>query len=389
MTAHRNRVLMLLENCSYPRDTRVRHEAEALAQQGYRVSVVCPNAGGQTRRETIGGVRVYRFPKLPEGNSGSGYVREYLCAAAAIFALSLIVFVREGVDIVHAHNPPDVFFLLAPVIRLWGVRFVYDHHDLAPELYYARFGGGSRLVHDLLLLCEILSCRAADRVIVTNESYRDLAQTRARVAPDRISIVRNGPDETGDSCEEAHSEVVIAYAGSVGFQDGVDHLLRTLRCLISDFGRTDFRCVLMGDGDALATVERLASELDLQGRIEFRGWVQPEEVGEALRRCDICVAPEPRNPYNDRSTMIKVLEYMAAGKPIVAFDLIEHRRSADDAALYAQPNDVRDFARQIAILIDDPALRQRMGDIGRRRIAEEFAWRHQAPHLLEAYAQIT
>ncbi len=387
-----NRVLMLLENCSYPRDDRVRQEARTLAVAGYQVSVICPLDPGQPWREILDGVRVYRFPAPPPANSFLGYLWEYGYSMAATFALSLLVLLREGFDVVHAHHPPDTFVFIAAFYKLFGKRFVYDHHDLAPEMYYARFGGsGNRLVYHALVLLEKLSCRLADHVIATNQSYKRVEMQRGHVPEERITIVRNGPDlnrlrpTEPDPDLRRMGKTIIVYVGVMGFQDGVDYLLRALQHLVYNLGRTDFFCVLVGAGDASPGLESLTEQLDLAHYVSFTGWVGYTEVARYLSAADIGVAPEPSNSYNDRSTAVKIMEYMSLGKPTVAFDLPEHEATAQDAAAYARTNDELEFAQQIAALMDNPVRRKKMGEKGRERIEKELAWSHQEKFLLEAY----
>jgi glycosyltransferase involved in cell wall biosynthesis len=302
------------------------------------------------------------------------------------------VFARGGFDVIHAHCPPDAFALIAAFYKLLGKRFVYDHHDLSPELYLAKFGGsGKDSVHRVLIWLEKLCCRLADHVIATNESYKAVEMQRGRVPEECITVVRNGPDlNTKPSAEPAHNlrpegKTVLSYVGVMGTQDGVDHLVRALHHLVYDLERRDVRCYLVGRGDAVPRLKRMVMQLGLSDHVVFTGWVDRAEVGRHIGAADICVAPEPSNPYNDRSTAIKVMEYMALGRPIVAFDLPEHRVSAREAALYAVPNDELDFARKIALLMDDPERRRRLGQIGRQRIEEGLAWPFQAKHLLKAY----
>jgi len=389
------RVLMLLEKGGYPRDYRVRLEARPLAAAGYQVSVICPLDPGQPWREVLDGVRIYRFPAPPAANSFLGYLWEYGYSMVATFVISLFILLREGFDVVHTHNPPDTFVFIAAFYKLLGKRFVYDHHELTPELYYARFGAsGSRLVYQMLVLLEKISCRLADRVIAPNQSYKAVEMQRGHVPEERITIVRNAP--TLDRLRPVapapglrqKGKTIISYVGVMGFQDGVDYLLRALRHLAYDLGRTDFLCVLVGAGDALPSLKSLTERLGLANHTLFTGWVHHTEVDRYLNAADICVAPEPSNSYNDRSTMIKMMEYMALGKPIVAFDLPEHRVTAQDAVLYARPNDELDFAQQIAALMDAPERRKRMGEKGRERVEKELAWPHQEKFLLEAYESL-
>jgi glycosyltransferase involved in cell wall biosynthesis len=390
------RVLMFLENAHYLQDARVPKEASTLVSAGHKVSVICPGGPGRPWRELLDGVIVYRYPSSPVGDSLVGYLLEYGYAMAATFFLSLFVLVREGFDVIHTHCPPDTFVLIAAFYKLLGKHFVYDHHDLAPELYCARFGErADRFVYRVLILLEKLCCRLADHVIATNQSYKTVEMQRGHVPEERITVVRNGPDlrrmrklKTAPDLRQ-EGKKVISYVGRMGYQDGVDYLLRALHHLIHDLGRSDFFCVLVGAGDAWLSLQSLTEQLDLAAHVRFTGWVQPPQVPRYLSAADICLAPEPSNPYNDCSTAIKLMEYMAFAKPTVAFDLPEHRFTAQGAAVYARPNDELDFARQVAALMDDPKRREEMGQIGRRRIEMELAWSHQERRLLEAYETLS
>ncbi len=391
-SAGKLRILMLLENNPYPQDSRVRREAQALTQAGHRVSVIAQRGRNQPWQEVVDGVRVYRFPAPPDGNGFLGYLLEYGQALLSMLVLSLWALVREGFDVIHAHNPPDVMVLIAALYKPLGKRFVFDHHDLSPEMYYARFQGeGNRLVFQALAFFEKLSCRLADRIIATNRSYKAMEMARSGVPEERITIVRNGPDlerlqpVPPDPELRAKAPTILGYVGDMGFHDGLDYLLRALHRLRYDLGRTDFYAVLIGKGDAWEGLQGLRAELELEEHVWFTGRVSDEDLVRYLSTADICLDPDPKNPFTDRSTMIKMTEYMALSKPIVAFDLTEHRFTAQEAALYAQPNDELDFARKIAQLMDDPEARARMGAFGRRRIETELAWRYSVPKLLQAY----
>lgn len=388
------RVLMLLENNPYPQDIRVYAESEALISSGYQVSVICPSAAGQPWREQIGGVYVMRFRPAPSISTVIGYLWEYSYSLLSTFLLSLWICFRPGFDIIHAANPPDTTVFIALFYKLFGKRFIFDHHDLAPELYHARFGEQKRgFLYSTLLGLEALSCRAADHVIATNRSYRESEMQRGHVPPERITIVRNGPDLSQLKAVEPEpglirkDAVVIGYAGTIGVQDGVDYLLRAFRCM-RELGRTDFYCILVGDGDALPSLRCMVEELDLVDFILFTGWVERADVARYLGAADICVSPEPSNPYNDRSTLIKVMEYMALGKPIVAFDLPETRFTAEGAAVYAVPNLELDLAQKIISLMENPQRAKEMGQIGKERIETMFAWSHQKEYLLAAYGAL-
>ena len=389
------RVLMLLENRPFPNDARVSREARVLVAAGYKVTVISPGREGQAARETVDGVRVYRFRAPASGNGLLGYLWEYGYSMIASFFLSFIVFLREGFDVIHAHNPPDLFVLIAMSYRVVGKRFVFDHHDLAPEMYRARFPtGNNRFVFYVLVFLEKLTCRMAHHVIATNESYKKLEMQRGNVPEERITVVRNGPDLNRvrpvepDPQLRKKATTILGYVGVLGFQDGLDYLLRGLWQLIHCLGREDFYCVIIGDGDARDSLMELATELELDNHVWFTGRIVDARLLRYLSTTDICVAPDPANPFTDRSTMIKMAEYMALAKPSVAFDLTEHRVTAQDSALYARPNDELDFARQINRLMDDVELRQKMGQCGRERVETSLAWSLQEKYLLEAYEKL-
>lgn len=388
-----NRVLMLLENLPFPMDVRVRREANTLHAAGYRVTVICPARKGQPFRETVSGVRVLRYPAPPAAKGFLGYVWEYGYSMLACFFLSVLAIFGEGFDVVHAHNPPDTFVFIAMLYKLFGKRFVYDHHDLSPEMYQARFpGGGNHAVYRVLVWLEKLTCLFADHVIVTNESYKTIAGERCHVPESRITIVRNGIELSRlRSTIEPHpglrakQKTIIGYVGVMGFQDGVDYLLRALRHLVCDLGRTDFFCVLVGGGDAFDSLKSMAEQFGLTSHVLFTGMVGHSKVAGYLSAADICVAPEPSALYNDLSTAVKLMEYMSLGKPIVAFDLTEHRYTAQGAAVYVKPNDEMEFAQRISELMDDPERRRAIGQLGRERIETELAWDYSVPRLLAAY----
>jgi glycosyltransferase involved in cell wall biosynthesis len=392
--ARRNRILMLLENSPYRRDVRVRSEAESLTRAGYAVTVICPAENRRFAHDDVGGVQVYAYPEPPGGPGKLGFILEYGYSVLMLFIMSLVVFVRRGFDVIHAHNPPDMLVIIGLYYKLFGKKYVFDHHDLSSELYrHAKFGTDTvDLFYRLLVFFEVQSCRFADRVIATNQSYKRIQIARAHIAPEKIYVVRNGPRLTplappmpDASTPDASTPIVIGYLGIINPQDGVDQLILALHHLVHDQGRRDFRCILAGSGDAIPAVQALSQQLSLDEFITFTGWVDYQQVPRYLQSFDICVAPEPSNPYADLSTVIKIMEYMSFAKPIVSFDLPEHRYSAGDAALYAPNNDPQEFARLIARLMDDPDLRRRMGQIGYARIADELGWEHQEKVLLDLY----
>lgn len=396
-TASQCRILMLLENLPFPQDVRVRREAAALVQAGYRVTVICPAGKEQPSHEELKGVQVYRYPAPPSANGFMGYAVEYGYSMMASFILSLLVFLRTGFDVVHAHNPPDTFVFIAAFYKLlFGTRFVYDHHDLAPEMYRARFpGGGRQIIYNTLVRLERLTCRVADHVLVTNESYKQIALERGSVPEERITIVRNGIElNRVDARVEPDPQLrqlgktIIGYVGIMGYQDGMDYLLRALHHLAHDLGRTDFHCILVGGGDAWEESRQLAHSLDLDNYVQFTGFVFGDNLLRYLAAADICVDATPSNSYSDRSTLLKLMEYMSLGKGIVAFDLPEHRCTAGDAAVYVPANNELEFARAVAALMDDAPRRVSLGARGRIRVKKCLAWEYSAKNLIQAYQQV-
>ena len=397
MSASRCRILMFLENLPFPQDVRVRREAAALVQAGYRVTVICPSSKGQPFHEELNGVQVYRYPAPPSANGFIGYVAEYGYSMIASFVLSLLVFLRGGFDVVHAHNPPDTFVFIAGFYKLFfGKRFVYDHHDLAPEMYRARFPeGGKQVIYNTLVQLERLTCCVADHVLVTNESYKQMALDRGRVPAERITIVRNGIERSRveapvepDLQTRQLGKTIIGYVGVMGYQDGMDYLLRALHHLVHDLGRKDFHCLLIGGGDAWEGSRQLAHSLALDSYVQFTGFVFGNNLLRYLAAADICVDATPSNPYSDRSTLIKIIEYMSLGKAIVAFDLPEHRFTAGDAAVYVPPNNELEFARAVAALMDNAPRRASLGALGRARVKKSLAWEYSAKNLIQAYQQV-
>lgn len=386
---------MLLENCPYPQDVRVRREAVALTAAGYLVSVICRAAARQPSREIVNGVHVYRYSSPATANSFLGYLREYAYSLAASIALSFLVLFREGFDVIHAHNPPDIFVFIALFYKLLGKRFVFDHHDLSPEMYRARFPGkASPVVYSALVFLEKLTCQAADHVLATNESYKRMEMERGHVAPHRVTVVRNGIELNRlrrfepDPGLLQKNKTIIGYVGVMGYQDGLDYLLRALNHLRRDLGRTDFYAILIGDGDAWTSLKSITSHLGLDEFVWLPGAIFGDELRHYLSAADICVVPDPSNGYNDRSTMVKMMEYMALEKPIVAFDLPENRFTAQQSALYVQPNDELEFAKALMRLMDDPALRKSLGAHGIHRLRTALAWDYSVIHLLDAYAKV-
>jgi glycosyltransferase involved in cell wall biosynthesis len=398
---------MLVENC-FPADTRVRNEAFTLAQHGY-VSVIALRAAGEPAHEVIRGVSVYRIPrltvfdKLPDRKPSGirtylhklqvlvGYVAEYLYFSSACLVMSIYVALKEGLDVIHAHNPPDTLFVVGAFHKLFGKKYIFDHHDLSPELYRSRYKSGGGVIAAALQVCETASAKRADVVIATNESYRAIDIERNGVDPQKVFIVRNGPDLSRvrllepDQKLKSSGKTILGYVGAMNPQDGVDHLLRALVHLRHSLGRTDFYCVLIGDGDSRAQLMRDAADLGIADHVLFTGFIPDDDMVRYLSTADICLDPNPSSPLNDVSTWIKVMEYMALRKPVISFDLKETRFSAGPAALYVTPNDEGKFAEAIAALMDDPEKRRQMGECGRARVETDFGWHMTSRNLLQAY----
>ncbi len=389
-------ILILVENLSVPSDRRVWQESRALVEAGFSVTVICPVGLTRDREDetVIDGVRILRFPLRPAAGGVVGYFREYTMALWHTLRLAIKVR-REGrIDVVQACNPPDLMFLIALVLRPFGARFVFDHHDLVPELFQSRFPDGGRMLHRLVRYAERLNFAAADAVISTNETYRKIAIDRGKMSPDRVVVVRNAPDlrrfaqRDPDPNMRRGKDYLLAYLGVMGPQDGVDYALRALALLKDKIGRDDVHCLFMGAGDALDEMVTLSDELGLTDMVEFAGWVGDEAIQRGLSSADVCLAPDPMSPLNNVSTMTKVAEYMAMSRPIVAFDLAEERVSAGDAAVYVPCNDEYAFAVAIDELLKDPARRRSMGEVGRRRVQEELSWDVSSRKLVGFYRQL-
>ena len=355
-------------------------EATTLRDAGYGVSIVCPTGKGCEKKfESIDGIDIWRYDLPIEAEGALGYLAEYCAALAFTFFLSF----RIKFDVIHACNPPDLFFLIGGFWKLFGKKFLFDHHDANPELYEAKFGKRGAF-YRLLCLFEKLTFRTADVSIATNESYKRIALTRGGMDPDKVFVVRSGPSlERMKVVPPARKprKFLVGYVGVMGKQEGIDLLLKSIQFL----KRTDVHFALVGGGTSLEEMKALARELGVADYVTFTGRVPDAELLAVLNAADVCVNPDVANEMNDISTMNKIMEYMALGKPIVQFDLAEGRYSAQDASLYARRNDPEDFARKIMELLDDPERRQRMGEYGRRRVVDALEWRHEAPRLLAAY----
>jgi glycosyltransferase involved in cell wall biosynthesis len=389
------RVLIIVENLPCPFDRRVWQEARTLAAAGYQVSIICPKGPGfEESFVQIDGIDIHRHRLPAEADGVLGYALEYSVALAMEFWLSLKILFGRGFDVIHACNPPDTIFLIGGFYKLFGKKFLFDHHDINPELYEAKFGKrgfGRRL----LIALERMSFSTADLVISTNESYRQIAIDRGGKKPEDVFVVRSGPDLSRIRQVPANPELrkgrkyLVGYVGVMGKQEGIDLLLQAVQLIVHHLKRTDIQFGLVGGGTELNAMRELAKQLGVAEYVTFTGRAPDAELLEMLNTADICVNPDRANEMNDRSTMNKVMEYMALAKPVVQFDLTEGRVSAGEASWYARPNDVADLAQKIVALLGDENQRIHMGAIGRQRVEQVLAWQHEAPRLLAAYEHLT
>ncbi len=389
------RILIIVQNLPVPFDRRVWLECQALVSAGHHVAVVCPKGGGDPAHEVIDSVELYKYRPYAPGGSKVSFIAEYVYSFLAT-TWGAVKARRSGrFAVIQACNPPDIFWPLALAFRaLEGTRFVFDHHDLCPELFQSRFPSGPKLPYQGLLALERRTHRAANHVIATNDSYREIAITRGGKRADEVTVVRTGPDLRRLRPCEADPELrrgrrfLVAYIGVMGPQDGVDIVVRAADIVVNKLGRDDIAFTLIGSGDCFDDLVALRDELGLAGHVEFTGRAPDEVVMRVMSTADAGLSPDPKNPLNDVSTMNKTMEYMVFGLPVVAFDLRETRVSAGDAAVYVPPNDERQYAEAIVALLDDEPRRALMGKLARERIEQELAWDHQESAYLGVYERV-
>jgi len=388
------KILIVVENLPVPFDRRVWQEARTLHAAGAQVSIICPTGKGYTARyELLDGIHIYRHPLPVDAEGARGYLLEYGAALVWETLLAWKILFRHGFDTLHGCNPPDLIFLIAWQFKLLGKRYIFDHHDINPELYEAKFNKRG-FFWRLMCAFEWLTFKTADTVISTNESYKKIALERGGKKPEDVFVVRSGPDLSRVKAVAPNPalkngrEFLVGYVGVMGDQEGIDLLLDAARHLVFDRGRTDIQFTLVGGGPSLAALQALSEKMGLRDYVTFTGRAPDQTLFEVLSTADVCVNPDRVNPMNDKSTMNKILEYMAVGKPIVQFDVTEGRFSARDASLYAKANDPVDFADKIAELLADPALRARMGAFGRHRVETQMAWSYEIPKLIAAYKNV-
>lgn len=389
------RVLILVENLPSPFDRRVWQEATTLHENGYTVSIICPTGKGyEMEYEVVEGIHIHRYHLPFEAEGAKGYLIEYFLALFHTFRLAWKVQFARGFDVIHACNPPDLLFLIGGFFKiLMRKKFLFDHHDINPELYEAKFGRRD-FFYKLLVLFERWTFKTADVSIATNESYKRIAIERGCMNPAQVYVVRSGPKLDRLRLLPPKVELkrgrqyLIGYVGVMGAQEGIDLLLQAASYLIKNLGRSDVHFGLVGGGTSLEEMKQMAIDLGISDFVTFTGRVPDQELLEMLNTADICVNPDVANEMNDKSTMNKIMEYMALAKPIVQFDLVEGRVSAQEASLYAKKNDPVDMAHKILQLLDDSELRKRMGEFGRNRVRNELEWQYEAPKLLKAYDAI-
>jgi glycosyltransferase involved in cell wall biosynthesis len=391
ITVSLGNVLILVENLSVPLDRRVWQECESLRDAGYKIYVICPQGAKLDVKpvEVIDGVTIHRYPLRSALGGPAGYIREYALAFAHTYRLISRLAGDRDFAVVHACNPPDFLLLAALPLRRRGTSLVFDHHDLVPELYLSRFRRGRGLGFWMASLLERFTFSIADVVISTNDSYARVAVGRGGQHPNDVFVVRSAPDleqfrrGPADSKLRHGKEHLLVYLGVMGPQDGVDHALRALAALRTE--REDWHATFVGAGDVFAEMVELSRSLGLEDCVDFTGRIPRDELLAVLSTADVGLAPDPKNPLNDVSTMNKIVEYMALELPVVSYDLREARVSAGDAAVYAAPSDPHDFARSISQLLDAPEVRARMGRSGHARVTGDLSWEQSEKELLRAY----
>jgi glycosyltransferase involved in cell wall biosynthesis len=388
----RPRVLIIVQNLPVPFDRRVWLECKALTAAGYDVTVVCPMGKGDHAHEVLEGVTLLKYRPYAPGGGAPGFVMEYAYSFLATARLVLRARRQGRFDVLQACNPPDIFWPIARWLRRRdGSRFVFDHHDLCPELYDSRFPQGHDLPRRGLLALEKATFRSADHVVATNASYAEIAVNRGGKSPTDVTVVRTGPDHERLRRRAAVRALrrgrrhLVAYIGVMGPQDGVDLAVRAAAHVVHDLGREDVAFTFMGAGDSYDEIVALRDDLGLKDHVELPGRVPDDTVLDVLSTADVGLSPDPKNPLNDVSTMNKTMEYMAFGLPVVAFDLKETRVSAEAAASYVPSGDVAAYARAIVELLDDDEKREVMGREGRRRIEEELGWSYQRDAYVDVY----
>lgn len=384
------KILIIVENLPVPFDTRVWQEATTLAANGYTVSVICPKGNGYTQeKEFLQGVHIFRHALPAEGNGAIGYAKEYAMALKEEIRLAKKVYKEIGFDVIQGCNPPDNIYIVAKCFKKYGVKYIFDHHDICPELFEAKFGGTSGILYKSQIWLEKQTYKHCTFAFVTNESYKKIAIERGKMSPDKVIVLRSGPKldrmriiPPVESIKRGY-KYMVGYLGVIGQQEGIEYLLEAAKYIKGHDNNVFWG--IIGGGPHLETLRKKAHEMGLEDCMEFTGRVPDQQMLEYLNTADICVNSDKYNSMNDKSTMNKILEYMALAKPIVQFDLTEGRYSAQEASLYAKNNDAEDMALKITELLNDPEKRKRMGEFGRNRVINELSWEHTSKALLDGY----
>lgn len=388
------KVLIIVENLPSPFDRRVWQEATALRDNGALVSIICPKGKGYEKKfEIIDEIAIYRHSLPKEADGALGYLAEYTAALFMEFVLALKVLFTRGFDVIHACNPPDLIYLVALPFKLLGKKFLFDHHDINPELYEAKFGRKD-FMYRMMLFFERRTFKSARVTIATNESYKKIAMERGGKKEEDVFVVRSGPSlermkiiPPVEALKKGR-RYLVGYVGVIGKQEGLDYLINAARHIVKEQKRQDVHFICVGGGTELGNIKALAAEKGVEEYFTFTGRVPDQQLLEALNTADVCVNPDEYNEMNRKSTMNKIMEYMALAKPIVQFDMEEGRFSAQEASLYARPNDSRDMAEKILLLLDDPEKRERMGAFGYERVKNELEWKYEKENLYRAYRRL-
>src|SRR6266850_61770 len=387
----KKKILIIVENLPVPFDSRVWKEASSLRKGGYEVTVLCPKGKGYAKgHELLEGVHIYRHPMPPEGNTPLGYLWEYGCALGWEFLYSWWIYLRRGFHVLQGCNPPDNIVLIAMPFKLFGVKYIFDHHDANPELYLSKYEE-KNFFYKAQVWLEKLTFYFSDVAMSTNQSYKNIATSRGGLAPEDVFVVRNGPDldafkPVPPKANLKHGKpYLVGYVGTMSIQEGLD-LLMDVAQYIKDQGRRDVHFTCVGGGPGLASLRQMVKDKNLEDMVNFTGRIPDQQLLDILSTADVCVNPDKPCEMNDISTMIKIMEYMALSKPIVQFDLKEGRYSAQEASLYADnKNQVADFAAKILWLLEHPEDRKKMGEFGYWRVQKELDWEYSVANLLAAY----
>ena len=385
-------ILIVVENLPVPFDRRVWQEANTLKEHGADVSIICPKMKGYVKKyEQLNGIDIYRHPLPFEAKGALGYLLEYSTALFWEFVLSWKIYFKKRFHVIHGCNPPDLIFLVAIFFKLFGVKYVFDHHDINPELYIAKYNKKG-FFYRVMVLAERLTFMAANYSIATNESYKEIAIGRGKMKPEKVCVIRSGPKldrlrlTSGNEKYKRGRKYMVGYVGVIGEQEGLDLLLESVKHIVSE--RSDVQFGIVGGGTELETLKALTTDMGLKDYVDYYGRVDDETMVDVLNTADVCVNPDRPTEMNNLSTMNKIMEYMALKKPIVQYDLKEGKYSARDASLYASNTSTRDFADKVSWLLDNPEERIHRGEYGYKRILTELSWEYESKKLVAFYKSV-